>query len=136
MGTPTGLARVLEFAEAVAAALIPVLADFSGLGVASCLRNLKGFVKGPFVSCCCAGGVAADEDHLLKVTVAVPPSCRVVWPQYHPFAVECEVEAFERVQGVRPIDRMEEVGVEVEGVPEFSFDAVGAKVEERLGVYA
>ena len=45
----------------------------------------------------------------------VPPSCGVVEPERHPLSVECEVEGSEGLDGVR--DRMEEVGVKVEGLP-------------------
>ena len=77
----TGLACMHEFAEAVAVALVPILADLGGLGVAPFFHHLKGFIEGPLIPCCHAGAVAADEDHFQEVAVTVPPSCRAVQPQ-------------------------------------------------------
>ena len=128
MGCPAYLACMLIPAGGMAAALVPVSADFGGLGVASYFF-CKGPLKGPLGSCYRAGGVASDEDHLLEFTVTLPPSCRVVEPKCHPLPVESKVEGSKGLDGVCPVNCMEEVGVKVKGMPQFPFDAVRAEVE-------
>ena len=37
---------------------------------------------------------------------------------------------------MRPVDGVKEVGIEVEGMPQFAFDAVGTEVEQGLDIDA
>ena len=108
VGASTNLARMLVPAEALATALIPIVAPFSSLGISPCLREC--LVKGPFVAGR-QGGVPADEDHLLQVTSPVSPSCGVVRSQGYPLPVEGEMENPEGLQGVGTVDCVQKIRV-------------------------
>ena len=95
MSTTASFARVLVFAKAMASSFVPIVTDFGGLRIATCLRTgtIKGFVERPLI----AGGgwgVSANKYHLLEVPVSVSPSSWIIQAKCYPFPVKCEVEGF------------------------------------------